>query len=103
MRTLIALLMLCAAAQAQTTVLPPQPNYSQYGSYSRQLRVYRHTQRQLEADRRREYRLWREEIRRQVARDRRVQPQRTIVVRNRGCEYTYGDALESWRRRRGQR
>lgn len=96
-----SILILCGPVAAQgvrtDTIRPPQPQYEQYGSYSRQLTVYRNVQARLEEDRRREYRKWREEIRRQVARDRQVQPQ-VVVVRGNG--YTYGDALASWRNRR---
>lgn len=76
-----------------TRITPPQPNYEIYGSYSRQLRVYEATQRRLDALDRQRYRRFREEVRRNMPR----QETRIIVRRQ---QYTYGDALASWRRRR---
>lgn len=95
-----ALLITCDLSVAQgRTIAPPTINYSQYGSYSRQLTVYRNVQAQLDADARRRYRKFREEVRRQVARER----PRTIVVVQRRSTYEYGDAMRAWRERRNRR
>lgn len=96
-----SIMMLCCPTVAQSTssatIRPPQPNYAQYGSYSRQLSVYRNTQAQLDEDARRRYRKMREEIRRNLPR------QETRVVVQRGTVvYTNGDALRLWRERRAR-
>lgn len=92
MKILIALLMFCATAQAQTTILPPQPNYSQYGSYSRQLRVYEATQQRQAAINRQNYRKLRNEIRRNLPRER----TRIVITRNNYCSSGY----DRWAERR---
>lgn len=97
-----SILLLCAPVGAQgrssATIRPPQPNYASYGSYSRQLTVYRNTQAKLDEDARRRYRKMREEIRRNLPR------QETRVIVQRGTVvYTNGDALRLWRERRNRR
>lgn len=70
----LSILAFCGSVFAQG-IKPPAPRYEQYGSYSRQMQVYQNVQ-TLQADRRlREYRRFREEIRRQTP------PQRLIIRR----------------------
>ena len=100
-----SLLIVCDLSAAQSSrTQSPTINYSQYGSLSRQMTVYENVSRREAALERERYRKFREEVRRQRARDRAVLPQRTVVVRRQGCrQYECGDALRSWRERRNRR
>ena len=60
------MLVLTAFASAQTKIQPPQPNYTQYGSLSRQMTVYQNTQLEIDKLERERYRRFREEVRRQT-------------------------------------
>lgn len=91
---LMAFSLLCGIAAGQTTrVPPPKIDYAKYGSLHTQMVVYENVQRRIDALERERYRKFREEVRRQAA----LEPQRTVVVAR---NYTYGDALASWRARR---
>lgn len=60
LRILISIILLSSVASAQVAL--PQPNYAQYGSYSRQMTVYENTQEQFHALELRKYRKFREEV-----------------------------------------
>lgn len=76
-KTIVAILFLASIPVAQGSIRPPQPNYSQYGSYSRQLAVYEATQLRINDMEIRKYRKFREEVRRQTA----LTPRTTYIVR----------------------
>lgn len=65
MKKILLFLALSVATTAQT-ITPPQPNYSQYGSYSRQMTVWRNVERQRQTQELENYRRFREEIRRNL-------------------------------------
>jgi len=93
MKFLLAILLLCGIATAQQ---PPIPEYSQYGSYSAQLTVYRNVQAKLAHDKR----IQRRKARRDIRHDLRRRDQTRFVVQR--SNYAYGDALNAWNlRRRG--
>lgn len=61
--TSIAVLLLSSVAAAQgATIKTPQPDYRVYGSYSRQMTVYRNVESMRKYDERIAYRRFREEI-----------------------------------------
>jgi len=63
MKKLLGVVLICTTTFAQgAKIQPPQPNYKQYGSYSRQMTVYENTQQQLDALELRKYRKFREEV-----------------------------------------
>ena len=93
---IVLLVIISGAASGQSTrIRPPQPNYPQYGSYSRQLAVYENAQRRIDELDRERYRRFRAEVRNNLPRQ-----QTRVVVTRRGATYTYGDALTAWRNRR---
>jgi hypothetical protein len=64
MKTLAVLaFILVPIATSQATIKPPQPNYTRYGSYSRQLAVHENAQRKLNELELEKYRRFREEVR----------------------------------------
>lgn len=90
LRTIIGVILLASVSLAQgARIAPPQPNYSQYGSYDRQLTVYENAQRRLDALELERYRKFREEVARHT-----VQPQ-VVVVRT-----TQRSGYDCWQDRR---
>ena len=73
LKTIMAVCLLYSVTlgqQGQTRIAPPTPNYEQYGSYSRQLRVYTNAQRELDRLDRERYRNFKREVRRESRRSR---------------------------------
>lgn len=76
-KTLFAIVVLSATSFGQR-ILPPQPNYSQYGSHSRQMTVYVNSQERLNALEIQKFRRFREEVARTT-----IQPNPQVIVRTR--------------------
>ena len=92
-KLLFSFSLLASIATAQATIRPPQPDYSKYGSYDRQVTVYTNAQRQLNELKLERYRKFREEVRRRT-----VTPEYVVVTTR--TSSTCG--VDAWRSRRCQ-
>ena len=91
-KLIAAIIVLSGLSLGQTKINPPKIDYSLYGSVAHKMRVYEYTQSRIDDLERERYRLFREEVRRQMPPQERV----TIrIVRRTECRRSGGTRCRS--------